>query len=492
MAKNLNGEKKLVSNVEFSGYMLMTFFVSNLVNVIGNSTRQKYLANLGIDGETVALINTICNVISLVLPFFFAMIVDRAPKPGKSKFIPLVTLTAVPTAVFSVLMFYTPARLLESDVPFVLMITYQCVVTVLFNSAVFFANTYEKIAMVISPNHAERDSVLSYRAICSAVGSAAPLLWIMLLGLLKKPGLLKGDNAVYLATSVFCAVLGAAAMLLSARVVKERVPYSSKPVNPLKGYADVLKNPYALLLLLSEFLKNFRSISSYMSPFIAAVLLGDSTKYLVLGLPTALGTMTGMLVVKTLLKKMTSKTIYMCSGVYSIAANIAAFGVGMRFLRNPGNMGLQVVFIALLYLIGLQFGASNLLPQMFKADILEDLEMKTHKRLEASLDFVTSMGSSVSGLVANALGPIFLFGASALNFIHYVQPVNHIEQPQTERTKILILLLYTMGQGVFMLLCNVPLLFYKLTGARKRQVHNEVLAYRAQLETQSVTAQTRV
>ena len=40
------------------------------------------------------------------------------------------------------------------------------------------------------------------------------------------------------------------------------------------------------------------------------------------------------------------------------------------------------MFIIFLFLIGLQFGASNLLPNMFQADVLEDIELKTGKRKE--------------------------------------------------------------------------------------------------------------
>lgn len=40
------------------------------------------------------------------------------------------------------------------------------------------------------------------------------------------------------------------------------------------------------------------------------------------------------------------------------------------------------MFIIFLFLIGLQFGASNLLPNMFQADVLEDIELKIGKRKE--------------------------------------------------------------------------------------------------------------
>jgi len=76
------------------------------------------------------------------------------------------------------------------------------------------------------------------------------------------------------------------------------------------------------------------------------------------------------------------------------------------------------------------------------------------------------------------LSPRILYGSSALNFIHYVQQAQGVYLPQSQSTKIRLLGVYTMVQGTFMLLGALPYLFYKLTGARKAQVHEEVLQYR--------------
>jgi len=161
------------------------------------------------------------------------------------------------------------------------------------------------------------------------------------------------------------------------------------------------------------------------------------------------------------------------------------FGTGVLYFRHPGELPYIIVFFFFLFLVGIQFGASNLLPNMFKADVLEDLEAKTHKRLEASLDFVVSLGGNLSGTISNAIGPMILYGGSALNFIGYKLAVDGVEQVQSERTKILILLVYTIGQGIFQLLCALPFLFYKLTGRRKEEVHEAVMAWRAGMEDET-------
>lgn len=284
-------------------------------------------------------------------------------------------------------------------------------------------------------------------------------------------------------------------MVFGLSIVKERVTYSSKRENPLLGFSYIIRNPYALVVLLSEFLKNFRSIASYMGIFLAAALLGDTSKFILFGLPTGIGTFVGMMIVSALLKKFNSKQIYIGSGIYSILANTGAFFAGLNSFNNPENFMHKIVFFVFLFLIGLQFGASNLLPSMFQADILEDLEVKTHKRLDASLAFVVSTGSKISGIIATAVAPKILYGENS--FIQYAQPIDQIANgvketvylSQDYNTKVRLLLVYTIFHGIMMLLAGLPFFFYKLTGKRKEDVHAEAIAYRESLKQETPSNQ---
>ena len=79
---------------------------------------------------------------------------------------------------------------------------------------------------------------------------------------------------------------------------------------------------------------------------------------------------------------------------------------------------------------------------MFQADVLEDMEVKTGKRLDASLPFVISIGTLISGTVASALAPQVLYGADSI--IQYIQPTDAIPNPeQSLKSKILLLFFYT-------------------------------------------------
>ena len=334
----------------------------------------------------------------------------------------------------------------------------------------------------MTPNMKERDTVMSFRGIVSAVGNSAPLVVELVLAFMVKD---KGLR--YIGVASLCSVCGIITMLLGMKTVRERITYSNEKKNPIVGFGDVLKNKYAWTIIISEFLKSFRGISTYMGIFLAEALLGPG-KFLLFGLPTGIGTAVGMLVINFLLKKFNSKVLYIASGIYSVIANTIAFAIGYIYFKSPSPV-LQIVFVASLFLIGLQFGASNLLPTMFQADVLEDIELKTGKRLDASLPFVIGIGTMISGTIASALAPQVLYGTK-VPIIEYVQAVDGVAQDQSLKTKIMLLFFYTVVHGLMMFLAGVPFFFYKLTGKTKEDMHNAVLEKRKQFELENKAKET--
>ena len=480
MKNRLNSNNK-VPNKELIIFLMSTFFYTNMTSMV-NNFRQAYLINvLQLGSSTVSLINMICAVACFALSFFYAMIVDRPPQNSKGKFKPFVKMATIPLGIIAVLMFITPRF------PLPIMVAYLCIVTILNGAASYFAGTVNTIAYVITPSNVEREKILSYRGVSNAIAGSAPWVIVLVIGLLRKPGIIKTEEMMYIVSAVLCSVVGTVTMVLGMRVVKERTVYGDKKENPLLGYKDIIKNKYALLVVTSELIMNIRNISGYLGIFLATALLGDPSKYILFGLPTDIGAFIGMLIVNVLLKRFNSKQIYICSGVYSLFANIGAFYTGVLFFRNPGNFSFEAAFFGFLFLIGMQYGASNLLPSMFQADILEDLEVKTHKRLDASLGFFIGIGGTVSNAIVSTVAPLILYGKNSL--IHYLPPVlrtvegvtKTIYLTQTYHSKVMMLVFYTIFNGSFMLFAGIPFLFYKLTGKERSRVHAEVLAYRASI-----------
>ena len=118
---------------------------------------------------------------------------------------------------------------------------------------------------------------------------------------------------------------------------------------------------------------------------------------------------------------------------------------------------------------------------MFQADVLETIELKTGKRLDASFPFVIGIGTLISGTIASTVAPLLLYGDGSI--IGYIQPTDLMPTPvQSLETKVTLLFFYTIMHGLMMFLAGVPFFFYKLTGKTKEDFHNELLEKRAQIE----------
>ncbi|MBQ7740128.1 MAG: MFS transporter [Eubacterium sp.] len=459
--------KKYVKKSEFILYLIAVFFYTNMTGMVGNY-RNAYIVNvLRLSDNMASLYNTLLSVIPFVLNFFIAMYIDGRKVGKKGKFRPLALYSAIPAGALLVLSFFTPKFFSGT-----LLMIYIVTIGVSWAIVTHFGNATNMVALVMTPNMKERDTVISFRSISSAVGNSAPLVIILVIGLIWKDN----EGLQYIIGAGLCGVVGVIAMLLGMGAVKERVAYTAEKKNPLLGFRDILKNKHAWSIITSDFLKNFRGISTYLGPFLAAAILGSTSKFLLFGLPTGIGTAVGMLLINFLLKKFNSKILYIASGIYSVIINVVAFVIGYVYFSTE-NKALQIVFIIALFLIGLQFGASNLLPTMFQADVLEDIELKTGKRLDATLPTVISIGTMISGTIASALAPKILYGAHSI--IHYIQPTDLDPNPvQSTKTKITMLFFYTVFHGLMMFLAGVPFFFYKLTGKTKEDIHNAVIAQR--------------
>ena len=482
-----NSDKKHVKTSEFVLYLMGVFFYTTMTGMVGGN-RNAYLVNvLRLPEEQTSLFNALTSIIPFALSFFIAMYIDGRKMGKGGKFRPVALLVIVPMSIIMVLSFWAPPGLSEST-----LFIYVLTISILWGVFCAFGNTINMVANVMTPNLKERDKVLSFRSISSAVGNSAPVVILLVIGLIwskNDPELIDSvtgtsirsvEGLQYIISAALCSVVGVITVLLGMKVVRERTVYTTKKQNPLLGFRDIIKNKYAWTIIFSEFLKSFRGISTYMETFIAAAVLGDVSKKILFVLPVGIGTAVGMLVINFLLKKFDARQLYIASGIYSLCANCIAFGVGYTYFKTGSGI-LQIVFIVFLFLIGLQFGASNLLPSMFQADVLETIELKTGKRFDASFPFVIGIGTLISGTIASSLAPLILYGDNSI--IGYIQPSDLVPNPvQSLETKITLLFFYTIVHGIMMFLAGVPFFTYKLTGKTKEEIHNAVLEMRGSIE----------
>ncbi|MBR3737246.1 MAG: MFS transporter, partial [Eubacterium sp.] len=225
-------DKKYVKTSEFVLYLIAVFFYTTMTGMIG-SYRNNYLVDvLKVPSGQVSLYNTLISIIPFILNFFIAMYIDGRKMGKKGKFRPLALAVAVPLGILLVLSFWTPKGLAGT-----ILLIYLTTVAVLWSVLTHFGNTVNMVAVVMTPNMKERDTVISFRGIASAVGNSAPLVIVLVISIF-----VKDLGTQYIIGAALCGVVGIISMLVGMNAVHERVSYTSEKKNPLVGFKDVLVN----------------------------------------------------------------------------------------------------------------------------------------------------------------------------------------------------------------------------------------------------------
>ena len=208
-------DEKYVKKNEFILYLVAVFFYTNMTGMIGGF-RNDYLVNvLKVPSGQLSKYNVLISVIPFVLNFFIAMYIDGRKMGKGGKFRPLGLIAAVPTGILLVMSFVTPKSLTGT----ILMI-YIVTVAVSWSIATNFGNSTNMVAIVMTPNLKERDNVISFRSIVSAVGNSAPLAVVAFIGIFAKD---KGTR--FIISAALCGAVGIIAMLIGRKKESSRGLY---------------------------------------------------------------------------------------------------------------------------------------------------------------------------------------------------------------------------------------------------------------------------
>lgn len=163
--------------------------------------------------------------------------------------------------------------------------------------------------------------------------------------------------------------------------------------------------------------------------------------------------------------------VYTIFGIYSMLANTLAFFIAYIYFKQ-GGVGWQIAFIASLFLIGLQFGSSNLLPNIFNADVLNEIELQSGgKRLEGTVTFSATIVTTIMTVITGIFTPTIL-----LKVCKYQQGTDI----QSQSTKIKLVFFYTIFVGLCFILSLLPMLGYRLTTKKRDAINKQLETLRAQ------------
>lgn len=418
----------------------------------------------------VAALFFVARIISAVCDIGIGYQIDRThTKWGKLR--PWILYSSVPLFLSTILLFVAPRT---GNVMFTIIWIYALyIVFTIVGSGV--ENPLNCFGAVSTPNPDERGSFLSFASIAKAVGQQGGMVALLIVGIIFKAKYGHHiDKQEYTISAIICAFLGIVLVLLAFFNNRERVPYTSEKTNIVESLKVVFTNKNLLMVAITKLTGFGRGVYSAVSVYIAVYLLGSKDMNLGLMLPMGIGTAVSMLIVNFLLKRMSTKKIYISFCLYGASALTLLF----IFTQIVGFNGLKenplylVIFLCLNFLIGLQHGNTNLTPNIMIADCIDEIELKTGKRVDA----LCYSGVSLFAKIAAALTDSF--GVLLIGWTGYIAATGGTYGPQSDATLNKFLIIYTIIPAVFVIFQGMPILFYDLVGEKKKRITEQLIAKR--------------
>lgn len=458
-------------------YAMMSSYISDF-----------YLNVLQLAPMFVLLLMLLARVWDAINDPLMGMIVDRhTTKKGKMK--PYILYAAVPIAVLTVLMYYAP------DLDKKYLMVYAAVVYVAWGMIYTMADVpFWSLPNVLTPDAAERGSVISLGRTFNGVGSAVPEVLFLVIGL-TLPSILGSSDGLeynkikYLIMAVITVVIGTALYLRSYFRVKERVVLPDRKPQP--GEPSQLSRIFRCRPLMLVILTGVLSSGRYMvqaaavhvaryafyigpslenlseSERVAAIDASVSTVKTIFQVCAIVGMFGAMLFMPLLMKKFDYKKIVIVTCLLGFAASVFTTLIGWFTM----NLYICIPFILISCI---PLGVLNVISYAMIGDCLDYMELKTGFR-------DNGLGSACQGFV-NKLGNALATSGIVLMYMFIgLEPDKMLSSTAVMAAtdlaagpRFAMFSLVSVVPGVSLLLCAVPMFFYKISGREKERILMEL------------------
>ncbi len=408
------------------------------------------------------------------------IIVDRHTLK-KGKFKPYILITAGPIAVLTLLMYWKPDFISGANATMI----YCAVVYVLWGMIYTMSDVpFWSLPNAMTGDAEERGQIISFSRIFNGVGSAVPTVIFMVLGFIfVTDGLGKVEETEifkkkYFIMALIAAVIGIALFVNSYFHVKERVGIVAKKRQPDEpgSLSRIFHCKPLMLVIAMGVLSSGRYLMSAAAVHVSRYAFDTSATgvFTVLQICSAGGMFGAMLFMPALMKKFDYKKIVIVTCLAGAAASVVTTVVGW----TTQNFYICAPFI-LLQCIPL--GVINTISYAMVGDCLDYMELTTGFR-------DTALGSSCQGFV-NKLGNSLATAVISLMYIYIgLNPSDALAKDAVVSAATLapkqrfgMFSLISVVPGVCLLLCAIPMFFYKISGSYKKEMVEQLAAKREAL-----------
>lgn len=468
MEENLQNKKYLTVK-ELIFYSLGLFGLQAIIFYINSYQVEFYSGSGMIEASKMVVVTFIILAAKLVSAVFDPLIgnlIDskKGGKHGKLK--PFIVISTIPLSILTVLIFC------KVNLTGFALYAYIFVTTTLWSVAMTLGDVPSQgMSAVITPNPTERNNLIGFSGTLKSIGQAAPYVVVPAVCLCVPGGAgIEGtiSTTEYLWCAIVISVLGNLMFLGIFFFNKERVPYEAERVSLKDMFGIIKNNKYLLLVVASYFLGFARQGAMAIQAQTANAILGGANKIIILGISTAIGTVISMAVTPILIKKFDEKKVFIAMSIYGGVSSVLAYLVAVWTNFN------LIALIATLFLMGLQFGAVNIMPMIMVADSVDYYEWKTGKRTEGVAYAVLSLCIKVTLALGAAVCLAWVFA----DFTGYQANMTEF----SDSVKKGVFFSYTVIPGITSALAAIPIFFYDLVGDKKKQISADLAARRGVVE----------
>lgn len=485
-------QKKYVTKKERWSFAFGALGQGMIYAMMSSYISDYYLNVLQLAPTFVLLLMLLARVWDAINDPLMGMIVDRrTTKKGKMR--PYIIYASVPIGILTILMYLSPN--LDKGA----LMVFSAVVYVLWGMSYTVADVpFWGLPNLMTPDAEDRGSTISFSRILNGIGSAVPEVLFLVIGLVLPNILgvadgLEYNKTKYLIMAIVTVAIGLIMYSQSYFNVKERVVIPD--VKPVKGepsrLSRIFKCKPLVLVILTGVLSSGRYMvqaaavhvaryAFYIGPDldgmtdaqrVAAIEASVSSVKTIFQVCAIVGMFGAMLLMPMLMKKFDYKKIIIVTCLGGFAASIFTTLIGWFTM----NLYICIPFILISCI---PLGVLNTITYAMIGDCLDYMELKTGFRDNA-------LGSACQGFV-NKLGNALATSGIVLMYMFIgLEPEKMLSSSVimaatdlAMNQRFAMFSLVSIVPGISLLLCAIPMFFYKISGKEKERIEAQLTEQR--------------
>lgn len=508
--RKINNLLKDKTTKEILAFSLLPFGMSTIYGIMGTALNIYFTDVLGLSLAMTSIVLSVTRIWDAVNDPLMGMIVDKThTKMGKCR--PFVFWMSFPVVLVTALLFAPVSFGQKGNFAYAIIayLIYYTVYTAL-------DIPYQGLTPLVFPEDKKRVKAISFSNILGSLGSILPsLLFFTVAGLWGR----ENQKAGYFGAALIFGLLGGIPMFFSAFGFKEKVYIPPKKESYIDGLKIVFKDKKFVCLVIAAFFSAIVNMGAMFLPYFAKwncagvipidelcawikntfnldiQLTSEGLLTPLLQIGSGLSYMLSMALVPVFLKKMDKKTLWIGVSIFGIIADIICFVIGVWVIPYNTVAG-AVTYTILRFFTNFPVGVMTVLLVAMFSDVVDDIEMRTGKRLEGTVFSFRSLVNKIAIAVFNVL-MLNIVDAYGYNADVMTKITDNLSRPLIESTtqatiiggvnyttllNVIFFMLTAFG-AIGLLLQAIPMFFYKFD---EKAQEGKLKAFREEKERREI------